>query len=373
MLWLAGKPGSGKSTLVKLIVKRLQAKYIDEVSGAAIFDGSSPQISRIPHQKETILANFYYSFRGGYTETSHELMLRSIAYQIFGQNDRLFTLIRDRFRKLKSEKFVWTYHDLKLILRSLHDVSFNIKIFIVVDGMDESDNALRDDALKFLSTLSASKSRCVVKVLIASRPDNGIRPWMNHARYISLEKKNHQDIRVIVKSGIKKLEQFRQSSLYQGTELLEVQDQKEVFTAAENYILENSCGVFLWVVLVLRELENFIRQGGYSLEDIDECVRSLPKELGGPQGFYAVMVERLVRQAGLTKGHEAQGRRILAWVTFSTRPLLVLELRDALAVPPQLAEGANLAAFDLARARPIDFERGLSSLCGGFLEVRIPA
>lgn len=354
---------------MKLIVKRLQAKHSDGVSGTAGIHGSSPRNFEFL-EKKTILASFYYSFRGGNTEKSHELMLRSIAYQIFRQNNRLFALIRDRFRKLKSERLLWKYHDLKSILQSLHDAPFEMRVFIAVDGMDESDNVLRDDVLEFLSTLPASKSRCIIKVLIASRPENDIRPWMNCARHISLEEKNHDDIRVIVKSGIKKLEQFRQSTLDHGIVPPESQDQKEIFIAAETYILKNSRGVFLWVVLVLRELESFIRQGCYSLEEIDECVRSLPTELGGSKGFYAVMVERLVRQTSVTTGHEARGRRIFAWVTFSTRPLFVSELRDAFAVPPQLPEEANLANFDLARVRPIDFERGLSSLCGGFIEVR---
>lgn len=342
---------------MKLVLKRLEAKHFDEVSGTAGIHGSSPQNFKLLNEEEIIFASFYYSFRGGYTEMSHELILRSIAYQIFRQNYRLFALIRDRFRELKSERFSWRYNDLKLILQSLHDAPFKMGVLIAVDGMDESDNALRDDVLEFLSTLSNSKSCCIVKVLIASRPENDIRPWMNHARHISLEEKNHEDIRAIVKSGIKKLEQFRQSTSDPGTAPPEPQDPKEIFTAAETYILENSRGVFLWVVLVLRELENFIQQGGYSLEDIDECVHSLPKELGGSEGFYAVMVERLVRRTCVTTGLESRGRRIFAWVTFSTRPLLVSELRDALAVPSLLTEEANLATFDLAKARPIDFER----------------
>ncbi|KAL9606347.1 MAG: hypothetical protein Q9179_000473 [Wetmoreana sp. 5 TL-2023] len=331
---------------------------------------SSPRYFSFLEEKETIFASFYYSFRGGYTEMSHELMLRSIAYQIFRQNNRLFALIRDRFRELKTERRLWRYQDLKSILESLHDAPFQLRVFITVDGMDESDNALRYDVLEFLSTLSASKNLCIVKVLIASRPENDIRPWMSRARHLFLQEKNHEDIRKIVKSGIKKLEEFRRSTLDDGIAPPEPQDQNEIFAAVETYILANSRGVFLWVVLVLRELEILIRLGGYCLEDIDDRVRSLPKELGGSESFYAVMVERLVKQANVIEGYEARGRRIFAWVTFSTRPLEVLELRDALAVRPEHMEEANLATFDLDRARPMDLERGLSTSCGGFIELK---
>ncbi|KAL8718869.1 MAG: hypothetical protein Q9181_008140, partial [Wetmoreana brouardii] len=245
LLWIAGKPGSGKSTLVKLIVKRLQAKHSDEVSQIADTPGSSPQNFSFLKEEETIFASFYYSFRGGYSEMSHELMLRSIAYQIFRQNNRLFALIRDRFRNLNSEKTVWRYQDLKSILESLHDAPFGVRIFITVDGMDESDNALRDNVLEFLSMLSAPKSLCIMKVLIASRLENDIRPWMSRARHIFLQEKNHEDIKKIVKSGIIKLEEFSRSTLDDEIAPPEPQDHKEIFAAVETYILANSRGVFL--------------------------------------------------------------------------------------------------------------------------------
>ena len=352
-------------------MKRIQAAHSDSVSKEDDVQRIGLQNLESLNGKGTIVSSFYYSFRGGYTEMSHELMLRSIAYQIFGQDERLFALIRDRFRKLKSERSLWTYQDLKTTLESIHAAPFEVRVLIAVDGIDESEDALRDDVLQFLSLLTASKSRCIVKVLIASRPENDIRPWMNRARHISLEEMNQGDIRVMVKSGIQELEQSRQSTWGHETAPPEPRDQKEVFSAAENYILENSRGVFLWVALVLRELEILLRSGGYSLEDIDKCVRGLPKELGGSEGFYALMVDRLARQIGVPADHEARGRRILAWVTFSTRELFVSELRDAFAIPPQLTEEANVASFDLDRARPYDFERGLSTRCGGFIEVRM--
>lgn len=349
---------------------KLQAEYPNGVSEEADSRRSCPNDSQ-SFIGESIISSFYYSFRGGPTEMRHELMLRSIAYQIFGQNERLFALIREQFRKKRLKHLPWYYQDLKSVLHSLHDAPFPIRIYVAVDGLDESDNALRDDVLKFFAALVTPQSRCVLKVLLASRPENDIKPWMNRAHHIVLEKMNHEDIRVVVRSGMRTLEETRQSIANQGVAPVEPRDHGKVFSAAEEYILENSRGVFLWAMLVLRELESFLRCGGYSLEDIDECVRRLPKELGGPGGFYAAMVEKLVKQTSRLPGHEARGRRIFAWVTFSERQLSVSELGDALAVPSKPMEEANLATFDLARARPIDFERGLSSLCGGFIEVRL--
>ena len=351
-------------------MKKLQAEYSNGVSEEADSrrSGSNDSQSFIG---ENIVSSFYYSFRGGPSEMRHELMLRSIAYQVFGQNERLFALIRKQFRKKMSEQSPWNYQDLKSVLNSLHNTPFPIRIYVAVDGLDESDNALRDDVLQFFAALVTPQSRCVLKVLLASRPENDIKPWMNRAHHIVLEEMNHKDIRLVIRSGMRTLEETRRSIANQGVAPVESRDHNQVFSAAEKYILVNSRGVFLWATLVLRELESFLRCGGYSLEDIDECVRRLPKELGGPGGFYTAMVEKLVKQTSRLPGHEARGRRIFAWVTFSEGQLSVSELRDALALPSKPLEETNLATFDLARARPIDFERGLSSLCGGFIEVRI--
>ncbi|KAL6890893.1 hypothetical protein GGI43DRAFT_415061, partial [Trichoderma evansii] len=126
-LWLEGKPGSGKSTLAKLIVRNLESRE----NGSSSVQLNSPQMGKNiwtfnnPGDKSTIVARFYYSFRGGNTETSHELMLRSIVYQIWSNNSRLYNFLKDRYRELhksssESERTsFWSYEDLKTVLRSL--------------------------------------------------------------------------------------------------------------------------------------------------------------------------------------------------------------------------------------------------------------
>jgi hypothetical protein len=67
-------------------------------------------------------------------------MLRSIVYQIWGKNSRLFPLLRDRYRGLKRTGSSWKYDDLKSALQLLHQIDFDLKVIIAVDGMDEFDN-----------------------------------------------------------------------------------------------------------------------------------------------------------------------------------------------------------------------------------------
>ncbi|KAG8350059.1 hypothetical protein FVEN_g11795 [Fusarium venenatum] len=373
VLWLEGKPGSGKSTVTKVIVRKLESKKHDLVCDQSSVPNYSLQqekrtwTSNNPEDKRTIVARFYYSFRGGNTETSHELMLRSIVYQIWKQNSKLFRLLRDRYRELKKnmgdvreQKALWSYDDLKQALNTLHQIDFDLKVVIVVDGMDESDNDRRTDVLQFLPSLAVHhNSSCIVKVLIASRPENDINIRLRNAcsHHIKLQQVNEVDIKFVVDSWIEQVVSGYKCG-------------KDIFLFIKDHIMKHSSGVFLWVTLVLRDVEQCILNGGYSKADLDKRVAGFPKELGGKDGFYRVMIDILIKNfKGDREEQEERGRRMLAWVTFPKRPLLVGELQDVLATPP-LSRCVDLSSYNLAYHRPLELIQGLLSSCGGLVEVQ---
>lgn len=370
-LWLEGKPGSGKSTLAKLIVRKLEQEQ-----GRPTPRPTSVPISSLerderpwtitPKDTKTIIARFYYSFRGGSSETSHALMLRSIVYQIWDNYSRLFPLLRGRYRELRErtaiardKRELWSYEDLKSILDSLHQVEFGLKIMIVVDGLDESDNDRRADVLNFLPRLATQSSKCIIKLLIASRPESDINSRLLHvcSHHVKLQQVNEGDIRSVLDRWFKRMES-------------EYRCAKETFQTIKAYIMEHSLGVFLWVILVLRDLEQCVVRGGYSKADLDRRVFGLPKELGGEDGFYRAMVLALMKSCEGDREREERGRRILAWISFPVRPLFVEELQDVLA-SPRLSETVTLSNYDLAYHRPIELDQGILSTCGGLAEVSI--
>ena len=308
-----------------------------------------------------IIAEFYYSFRGGCKETSHQLMLQSIAYQIWKQNYRLFPLIRDQYRKLRrKEKMLWSYDDLKSALDALHLIDFDLKIVIVVDAMDESDSHNRNDVLNFLPLLSSRKSRCNIRLLVASRPEIRFKLRVDKFAHITLQKENHADIRIVVNNWIEGRKQLLDHHLSS-----EIGD----------YIVNNSDGVFLWVTLVLRDLEKYISRGAYREIGLWDCLRGLPRDLGGREGYYRAMINSIIDdydQAHNQGEKKEDGQRILAWTTFPKRPLLLSELKEALAVPTQL-KIMDPSSYNLAGNRPNELDRGILSLCGGLVEVRFVA
>ena len=379
MLWLEGKPGSGKSTLAKFMVKELekvpslrQARQRSpsqerNPSHNSPHKGNEEWIFNNPTDKSDIVARFYYSFRGGNMQTSHELMLRSIVYQIWSKNSRLFSLIRDRYQKLKGEvseaseqKSLWGYNDLKWVLESLCRADFDLRVFIIVDGMDESNDNKRVDILQFLLGLAPPdlKSSCIVKVFIASRPGNDINSRLRLVpHHIKLQEVNEEDIRVVVEGWVKRM-------------VSEGECEEETLLGVKDYIMKYSDGVFMWVTLVLRDLEQYIDNGGYTILTLDTRLRSFPKELGGKNGFYRTMVDSLVDKYKDDPEQQDLGRRILAWVAFAERPMSVTELRDALATPPKL-DGTDLSTYVLEYHRPHQLNKAILSYCGGLAEVNI--
>ena len=94
LLWIAGKPGSGKSTLAKEILRQLREEHRTKSMKDDNWDHGHghllPDVQGALPQYASIVAAFYYSHRGGSSETNHELMLRSILFQFLRLNSRFF-------------------------------------------------------------------------------------------------------------------------------------------------------------------------------------------------------------------------------------------------------------------------------------------
>ncbi|KFZ01516.1 hypothetical protein V500_00731 [Pseudogymnoascus sp. VKM F-4518 (FW-2643)] len=338
-----------------------------EAAGTCPQNGREEWIFNNPADKSVIIARFYYSFRGGNMQTSHELMLRSIVYQIWSKNSRLFPLIRHRYRELMGkfkraiaidQTSFWSYDDIKWVLKSLRRADFNLRVFIVVDGMDESNNDKRLDILKFLLDFASPNlwSSCIVKIFIASRPENDINSRLRTVtHHVRLQEVNEEDIRMVVGGWIERM-------------VSEYKCKEETLLKVKDYIIGHSDGVFMWVTLVLRDLEQHIDDGGYSKSSLNTRLRSLPKELGGKGGFYRIMVNSLVKKYKENQGQQEQGQQILTWVTFAERPISVTELRDALATPSKL-ERTDLSTYILEDKRRDGLDRAILSSCGGLVEI----
>lgn len=154
IFWVSGKPGSGKSTLMKLVAGA--AKTYQLVSRWA-----SPTI---------IVAHYFWS-SGSSMQKSQEGLLRSLLYSIFQQCPELVpTLCRERWRELDDLKHSngrWSISSLMKALRKItkEETKKRINFCFFIDGMDEFGTSHDDQFELVCLTSSVSYPVLTLKVL----------------------------------------------------------------------------------------------------------------------------------------------------------------------------------------------------------------
>ncbi|KAF2651158.1 hypothetical protein K491DRAFT_761270 [Lophiostoma macrostomum CBS 122681] len=264
VFWISGKPGSGKSTLIKFIARhsQLRTSLGDWIQGSEL------------------LAIEYYLWKSGSTlQRSLEGLLRSILHQILS---RFPELIRSSFPgkewKQGGPQFEFPQESL---IEGLHSVlrkaaGHRICLFFLIDGLDEVGD--RDEYeekhehrnLEELITLLRMLYRHpVVKLCVSSRPWNVFQmefgPQSERTLYV--HKLTREDIRIYVDEKLRKNEHFQRLALEDATYLDLIE---EITTAA--------AGVFLWVRLATQSLLEGV-QDADRIQDFQEKLHHLPTEL----------------------------------------------------------------------------------------------
>ena len=330
LLLIEGKPGSGKSTLMKYFQRSLMDREARE---------------------RQILASFYYSYREGEQQTNHSNMLRSILYDVLYQNEEFFFHFQPYYRQAAKPggQHDWPYDSLKKVLLSFtknHPVKE--RLCLIVDAVDESDDRERYDIIEVLHDLCAPRGPCIVKVFVASRPVLGLSGQSAKAnKMIRLQDVNYSDIL-----------RFAESFLGPDLDL-----PPDIAGPATEYIVRNAQGVFVWVRLVREELIKYARSGCTESE-IFGFLKSLPTEL---EEFYKHILTQLER--GEARDIEI-GQIMLQFVLFAFRPLRLEELRQALAIRGRLDAVFSFSDESFQKELIHGIEKRIISCTGNLLEVK---
>ncbi|KAF4633554.1 hypothetical protein G7Y89_g4566 [Cudoniella acicularis] len=187
--------------------------------------------------------------------------------------------------------------------------------FIAIDGLDECGKEAQEDIL-FTTKRLASLDHSVIKVYISSREDARISAAMgDHSRICLSEAMLACDINSYIKHTVSTKIQARELAIR--NPVLE----KEIVSELSN----KAHGMFLWVYFKLEE----ICDASQSDEGIRETLRNLPDGLTKTYGRILMKIEkkppRSIRMA----------EKILKWVVSAKRPLLLAELKEAIAFEPK--------------------------------------
>ena len=214
ILWIEGKPGSGKSVLAMSILKRLLQKSTLDQSR---LDQSNDSLDHAGLPEDSALvSSWFYSIRDNLV--AHVWMLRSILLQILEQNPSLFPHAQQTYRKRRRpssrngldweasplNKTQWDPEDIGSVLPGVSKHS-TTPIFCVLDGFDESANASnnQEDILSLLHKLVENSSN--IKLIILSRLTVDIEKKLRKCYHIVMQDENSKDITKIIDIGVQSL------------------------------------------------------------------------------------------------------------------------------------------------------------------------
>lgn len=256
--WVSGKPGSGKSTLMKFLADHRKTRDM-------LDDPKCPWAA----SSEVVVVSHYFWSAGTAIQRSQQGLWRSILYEILRQDPRMIPQVcteRCKRTDTSSSRQPWSSRELLDCIQALAGQERSRKRFcIFVDGLDEFEG----DPLDLIQPLQAlSKSR-LVKLCVSSRPWNTFEQAFGHRPDLKIyvQDLTVQDIRAFASERLESHPNWGRFA------------SEEDSTSIVEDITERSGGVFLWVFLVTRELREGLTNFD-TLGDLRKRLNGMPSELG---------------------------------------------------------------------------------------------
>jgi ankyrin repeat protein len=283
LLWLKGKPGAGKSTIMKFAVS--EGKRMRE---------------------EDIHIHFFFNARGSSLEKSTEGMYRSLLFRFFKglpEAEEVFGGF-DVFQLPKKPKYSWTLQQLQEVLRRVIKGLGDHRLWIYVDALDEGNEDEIRRMISFFELLGNDVVHYDIKmrVFFASRYYPNITMTKKVELKLEDEIEHASDIKSYIESELKT------GNDTENPKVLKIREE----------ISRRASGVFIWVVMVIQILNKAYDHGQiYGLEDE---LKKIPQDLG------LLFKEILTRD-----NNNMQATRVcIQWVLFAKRPLTREELYFAI-------------------------------------------
>ncbi|SMR45308.1 unnamed protein product [Zymoseptoria tritici ST99CH_3D1] len=272
ILWISGKPGAGKSTLMKFVLAHV----------------------RKTQAADEIVLDFFFNARGDEFEKTTLGMYRALLFHLLQKVPDLKIILDDvgNSNAAGSHAFVWSIPSLKILLCKAIGALGPRKLKIFVDALDECKEQEVRDMVEFLEELGehevAEESR--LSICMASRHYPSIEVLHSWRLILEDEDGHADDLRKYIQRRL-------QAGKGKAIDEIRVQVQKK------------ANGVFMWVVLVVGILNDEFRRG--RIFAVKQRLREIPPELS-----------ELFRDM-LQRDHDNMDDMLLClqWILFAKRPL----------------------------------------------------
>lgn len=254
--WISGKPGSGKTTLVKYILNHPKT--------ATYLDIWSPRALTISH---------FFWRPGNKMQQSIKGLLCSLLYQLLENSvaatDHVLQHIQDQRLGVKDGDTDWSVPELRSTFLQLLN-SYECPTCIFIDGLDEVDPA--DGPLELLDLVEQFSRCCNTKLCLASRPEPILQGRLSSYPLLRVQDLTRADLDRYALDHLKLTGAIEDENCPNSFGSLD-----EPWRLRES-IVDKAEGVFLWLVLAIKNVnKGFIY--GDTLAMIRQRIDSLPSDL----------------------------------------------------------------------------------------------
>jgi hypothetical protein len=311
-LWIKGKPGAGKSTIMKNLLRHIEAAEAGDK-----------------------VVSFFFNARGATLERTTEGLYRSLLYQMAGDVPSPLIDLRAETIELYSIQG-WSLELLKdLCRKALRQLASETKLTVFIDALDEGnvEDDIRDMVI-FSDELAteASSSGQTLNICLASRHYPTISIVHSELLILDALEDHNNDIIAYARA------QLRVKSPALRAQLVSA-------------ITVRASGIFLWVTLVVKILNKEADRGN------QHRLKAKLQEL--PTGLHALF-EAIVEK---DSDHDHHLLPTLIWVLFALGSLTLVEMYFAIMIStdqldlnnivwdPDVVDQTVLANFLLASSR----------------------
>ncbi|GAB1316808.1 NACHT domain-containing protein [Madurella fahalii] len=261
LYWISGKPGSGKSTLIKFLVSAEETRVrLDKWRPGTRILSHFFWAAGTDLQKNIkgMLCSLLYQSLWGSTSRREEFPIGDLTRE---NEDDIEDLLQ-RFPNLLEKDSISDWSDTELREVIFSHLNNARPRCIILDGLDEVSP--KDGPFKLLQLIDELRPVPGVKLCVASRPEHIMRSHLEKYPHLRTQDLTEPDIRRYVTTyldkeiGVPIPVQYRHRIVH------------HLVTGAE--------GVFLWVYLVLRSLQRGLHNGD-TWTELEERLRLMPTDL----------------------------------------------------------------------------------------------